>query len=131
MESELGRPHDYIPLAPKPRPRVTKEATQRLIVNIAQINAIAFKRNLRDKNHEYFQTSLYEIDRILKDRELLDDALPEETEEQMLYRTVPKAFHDLIHAFSKAASNELPPHRKYDHKIELEKEVPLGYSPLY
>jgi hypothetical protein len=33
--------------------------------------------------------------------------------------------------FSKAASDILPPHRSYDHKIILEKENTLTYSPLY
>jgi len=33
--------------------------------------------------------------------------------------------------FSKAASDELPPHRSYDHKIELESNAQLLYSPLY
>ena len=32
--------------------------------------------------------------------------------------------------FSKAASEELPPHRPYDHKIEIEGENTIGYSPL-
>ena len=33
--------------------------------------------------------------------------------------------------FSKRASDELPPSRLYDHKISLEKEHDLGFSPLY
>ena len=49
----------------------------------------------------------------------------------MLERTVPREFKDLIRAFSKADSNKLPPHRPYDHKIKLTKDVPLGYHPLY
>ena len=33
--------------------------------------------------------------------------------------------------FSKAASDQLPPHRSYDHRIPLESENTLGYSPLW
>jgi hypothetical protein len=33
--------------------------------------------------------------------------------------------------FSKSKSDKLPPHRLYDHKIELEGDNTLGYSPLY
>ena len=33
--------------------------------------------------------------------------------------------------FSKAASDRLPPHRSYDHYIQLEANNSLGYSPLY
>ena len=33
--------------------------------------------------------------------------------------------------FSKRASDELPPHRSYDHKIELDASTSLSYGPLY
>ena len=33
--------------------------------------------------------------------------------------------------FSKVASNQLPPHRSYDHKIQLEADCNLGFHPLY
>ena len=46
---------------------------------------------------------------------------------------VPDLYTKYADVFSKAASDILPPHRIYDHKIQLEKEVEgnLGYSPLY
>ena len=97
---------------------------------MAIINAPAFIRNLKDSTHEFFTTSLYEIDRILEDRNLETPA-EEETKEQMLRRTVPKEYHDLIDVFSKTASDELPPYRTYDHKIQLEGDLLIGYSPLY
>ena len=46
-------------------------------------------------------------------------------------RLLPKRYQDLKHIFSKAASDKLPPHRPYDHKIELEAENTLSYCPLY
>ena len=49
----------------------------------------------------------------------------------MLKRIVPRQFHDLIRAFSKADLNKLPPYRLYDYKIKLTKDVPLSYYPLY
>ena len=33
--------------------------------------------------------------------------------------------------FSKAASDELPPYRSYDHKIELDAGASLSYGLLY
>jgi hypothetical protein len=33
--------------------------------------------------------------------------------------------------FFKQASDTLPPHRSYDHKIELEDDHSLGHAPLY
>jgi transposase InsO family protein len=46
---------------------------------------------------------------------------------------VPDKYKDYAHVFSKAESNILPPHRPYDHKIQLEADgaSSLRYSPLY
>ena len=44
---------------------------------------------------------------------------------------VPQEYHDFLDVFSKKNSNTLPPHRKYDHKIYLEKEQKPGHAPLY
>ena len=117
---------------PRPNlPRVNKVQKEKpLTVDLAMISAPAFIRNLKDPTHEFFTTSLYEIDRILEDRNLETPA-EEETEEQMLRRTVPKEYYDLIDVFSKTASDELPLHRTYDYKIQLEGDLLIGYSPLY
>jgi hypothetical protein len=65
-------------------PRVDKlRNTKLVIIDLAMISAPAFIRNLKDPTHEFFTTSLYEIDRILEDRNLESPA-EEETEEQML-----------------------------------------------
>jgi hypothetical protein len=46
---------------------------------------------------------------------------------------IPPEYAEYSHVFSKAESDILPPHRSYDHKIELEGEgeKALKYSPLY
>ncbi len=44
---------------------------------------------------------------------------------------VPQEYHDFLDVFSKKDSNTLPPHRKYDHKIHLEKEQKPGHAILY
>ena len=49
----------------------------------------------------------------------------------MLYRTVPFKWHNLIKAFLKQEGDKLPPYRKYNYKIELKGDVPLGFRPLY
>jgi hypothetical protein len=61
----------------------------------------------------------------------LESPAEEETEEQILRRIVPKEYHDLINVFSKSTSDKLPPHRSYNHKIQLKGDLPMGYSPLY
>ena len=102
-------------------------------IDIALIGGTGFHLGMKRKENEFFMTSLYEIDRIIDEKTNPQSDGPEEieTEEDMLRRTVPQEFHDLIRAFSKKESNKLPPHRVYDHKIELEKDVPIGYHPLY
>jgi hypothetical protein len=44
---------------------------------------------------------------------------------------MPKEYHNLINVFSKSALDKLPPHRLYNHKIQLEGNLPIRYSPLY
>jgi hypothetical protein len=112
--------------------------------------------NLRAIDNKAFTTSLYEIDRILSDRaaELAsnesasnesasnesasnESASNESASNEALAwdeavkKVLPQEYWDYIDVFLKAESDKLPPHRPYDHKIELEAENTLGYSPLY
>ena len=57
--------------------------------------------------HELFSTSLYEINRLIEDRETAEE----------IDKSLPKAYKDYTDIFSKAVSNVLPPHRLYDYKI--------------
>lgn len=49
------------------------------------------------------------------------------TKDEVL-RRLPKEYHDLVEAFLPQKANELPPHRPYDHKIDL---IPGGTPPNY
>lgn len=42
-------------------------------------------------------------------------------------------YHDFLNVFSKEKTDELPPHKKHDHRIELKEEKKTGheYAPLY
>jgi hypothetical protein len=101
------------------------ERCTRTGLDIAAIGAVGFYFNLRKKTNELFSTSLYEVDRLLENRR----NSPPSTEEELAQ--VPEAYYDFIDVFSKTASDQLSPHRSYDHKIVLEKENTLIYSPLY
>ncbi|KAI0991397.1 hypothetical protein K3495_g16790, partial [Podosphaera aphanis] len=57
--------------------------------------------------------------------------LTEEEERAQLLAQLPPEYHDLAHVFSKRRANELPPHREYDHKINLDSEPELKQAPLY
>ena len=83
--------------------------------------------NLRRPENELFSVSLYELDRELERRELEDE--PEN--EAAIDEKLPAYLQEYRSVFSKAASDELPPHRSYDHKIELESNAQLLYGPLY
>jgi transposase InsO family protein len=131
---------------------------------ICEISATAFQLSTRRKDYEVFTTSLYEIDRLLEDtdppnaspnpleeqrlvrvsraNELAGIAqdlahaenknhyLPEEDE----FARLPELYQGYRDVASKAESNKLPPHRSYDHQIELEKgasTADLKFHPLY
>jgi hypothetical protein len=49
----------------------------------------------------------------------------------MLRRIILKEYYNLINVFSKSASDKLLLYRLYDHKIQLEGDLLIGYSPLY
>jgi hypothetical protein len=91
------------------------------------IGAAGFSRLCRHKGSTVFTTSLYEIDKLIEEK----TCLQEETPEQLVERQLPTQYADYKDVFSKAASDQLPPHRSYDHKIQLEGENNLGFSPLY
>jgi hypothetical protein len=46
-------------------------------------------------------------------------------------RVLPEIYKNYQDVFSKTASDVLPPHRSYDHKIELIRDNDLKFSPLY
>lgn len=96
-------------------------------ISIFGISAQAFHHNMNRKGSEFFQTSLYEINRILDERDEVED--PDTN--RLLDEKLPKEYSHLRRAFSKVDSDKLPPHRPYDHKIRLEAPLPDAYSPLY
>ena len=81
---------------------------------------------MKSKNSETFITSLYEIDKLIDLK-----CIPEEDpEEEGVRAKLPICYHDWLDVFSKKASDTISP-SPCDHRIELEKENTLGYSPLY
>jgi hypothetical protein len=86
---------------------------------------VGFYYNFKNADNELFSTSLYKIDRIIDKRRHSIISI----EEELAY--VPNIYKDFINIFSKIESDKLPPHRSYDHKITLENNNILKYSPLY
>ena len=106
-----------------------------LPVDIYCIGAGGFYWTLTKPDTKSFVTSLYEIDQIIEEKEAeaiqADSAQEELDNEELINQKLPCHCHDLKDVFSKAASDTLPPHHKYDLKIELERDHNLGFSPLH
>ena len=104
-------------------------------MDIYCINAVGFHRTLIKRNVTSFITSLYEIDRIIEQKEIKaiqeESADQEITNKELIERKLLRQHHLFKDVFSKAASDLLTPHRKYDLKIELERDHDLRISPLY
>ena len=132
MECELrGKP----PTRPITRKITRKRPANLPPVDIYCIGAVGFYRTLIKPDVTSFVTSLYEIDRVIEEKEAeaiqAESAQEELTNEELIDQKLPHQYHDLRDVFSKAASDTLPPHRKYDLKIELERDHELKFSPLY
>jgi predicted aspartyl protease len=111
---------------PKPRKRTRKTliADRKLAtIDIGMISANGFVLNCQDPGAVLFSITLEEID-----REILDQ---EATDQELVAQKIPVEHQDLKDVFSQAESDELPPHRTIDHKIVLDQENSLGFSPLY
>jgi transposase InsO family protein len=120
------------PYKKKPFPASPPSAPQQQTIDIAAVSAIGFHYNLRVPENEAFTTSIYEIDRVLQDRqETIDAQEQEEDYLEAIRKVLPPEYWKYQDVYSKSESDKLPPHRPYDHKIELEGENALGYSPLY
>jgi len=162
MHSQLSPQESDTPIDP-PRPSIAHHQRKQLaklsspkqqLVKVYAISAPTFHLTcLRNTGDEMFTTSLYEIDQLIVERAshvskaTSIDALTlelaarkksalqfaiaiQELDSEPPY---PSEYEAWKHVFSKAESNILPPHRAYDHKIELEGdgEKALKYSPLY
>jgi hypothetical protein len=144
MDLELSRGEE------KQRPSVAakcqtpkERAKQRLpAIDIQVISAAAVKLHLRQKENICFITSRLEIDCELEShaQEIMHEERdeshqrPKETEQQWLERILPIELWEYADVFSREASNVLPPHRSYDHKIQLKdlaSPESLEYSLLY
>jgi predicted aspartyl protease len=133
MDQELrGGPSPTNPPAKRMKPKLTKDNLPPL--DIYFIGAVGFNRTVKQPGVTPFITSLYEIDRMIEEKEIEEirrESDEEElTSEELIDRKLPPQYHDSRDVFSKMESDILAPHRPYDLKIELEKDQDLGFSPL-
>jgi hypothetical protein len=62
---------------------------------------------------------------------LAQESKVEERDKEQLRRFVPEQYHDYADVFSKTESKKLPPHRPYDHSIDLEEGTTPPFGPIY
>ena len=104
-------------------------------VDITLIESASFKQHMKHKNTEVFITSLYKINQTIEDKRLEEQQAEEMAEQELIQQQLPQQYKEYSDVFSKAASDELPPHRPNDYQIHLEDrtlpEQTIGHSPLY
>ncbi len=105
-------------------------------MNIAMIEAAAYKSLVKRLNVTTFAIIVTKIDRLLKTaRNKLEDVnLQELSHEEILKEVKAKLsskYHDYLDVFDRAMTDQLLSHRLYDHKIELIDEKTSFRSRLY
>jgi len=93
-------------------------------MNIAMIEAAAYRSLVKRLNVTTFVIIVTKIDRLLKTaRNKLEDVnIQELSHEEILKEVKAKLsskYHDYLDVFDRAMADQLPSHRLYDHKIEL------------
>ena len=118
-----------------PRQAHSKRTASLPPVDIYCIGAVGFYRTLIKPDATPFVTSLYEIDRLIEQKEIEEiqkESIQEElTNEELITQKLPSQYNDFRDVFSKAASDMLAPHWKYNLKIELKGKHDLGFSLLH
>lgn len=89
-------------------------------LEVRAVGAAPFALLVTKPNIELFAITMKDIEKALSKSALTDPAT-----------RLPPKYHDFLDVFSKDLANELPPHRKSDHKIPLHPGTTPGYGPLY
>jgi len=135
MKDQL-HPRRIEPSVKRPRlEAVTREALTAVGLDINVVGAAAFIMNARQKEVVIGHLSVYEVDQLIKDRQLpYEPDLEEEELRQLIQEKLPSpgyARATLAH-FLKRDSDVLPPHRDgVDYNIELTAKNTLSSSLLY
>lgn len=94
-------------------------------LDVCMISAAPFalltKRARKDpESYRVFAVTLKDVEKALAPKVTMDprEKLPEE-------------YHDFLDVFSKQEAGRLPPHRPYDHKIQLKEGAEPSFGPLY
>ena len=121
--------------APLPLLKPIKNPTQ---LDIAPISAGAFyKWNAswaKRKGARCFSLTIHQIDEATKGLnadEVIDLCQMSTQAKEEIRNKLPSEYHDFLDVFDKTQADKLPPHRSYDHKIELEVNERPPHSRIY
>jgi hypothetical protein len=64
-------------------------------------------------------------------RSTATESVGDDTSEDLIPDHIPSCYHDFADVFSKAKADILPPHRSYDHAIDLEPGASIPYGRIY
>ena len=131
--------------APPPalnRQKKTPQAPRKGDINM--ISAAAYHyltmKHARNKDYEFFAMSLNDINKVLDYIEPrmgirpipeINEAFTQKITLDQVERLLPTEFKDLLQTFDPNLAEQLPPHRVYDHKIELEGDPRTIKSRVY
>jgi hypothetical protein len=111
-------------------PVLPKSAYKDLIYGVGE--ARTFKEILPKETHDFIDHCFGGIHlRRISDEDaqiFLDKTNKGPRSEAEIRKLVPEKYHHLIEAFLPAEADKLPPHRQYDHKIEMIPGAPIPFS---
>ncbi|CAL8575042.1 hypothetical protein XPA_000987 [Xanthoria parietina] len=136
---------------PKPKPKAQAKKAGQLkkldldssTLSLNQIGAAPFLSIANKKDNKTFACSVKEIDQLLdwhnSNHEVgltvnaIEPGISENISNEELLRRIPIEHHARLQAFRKRKISELPPHREYDYRIELEDRQKIGnwHCPIY
>jgi hypothetical protein len=94
---------------------------EKSILDICAIAASPFMRRIKKEKLNVYAMTLYEINQALGIQDL---------QEKPLEEVIPKEYHEFLPLFSKVIPEILPPHRPYDHKIQLPDSFIPPFGPI-
>jgi len=100
-------------------------------IDIKIIRAAPFARLIRE-GMEVYQLHISPVSPHETLRtETTQNSKEKKTEQEILDKVVPPEYHDFANVFSEGEAKSLPPHRPYDHKIDLEEGMEPPFGKIY
>ena len=107
-------------------PAQTQPAQTQPQISCLEVSPKRLRRYARNHELQIYSVSREQVLDYLNQK----DPSPEE-EYQILRKSIPEKYHDLLPLFSRQGANQLPPHRQNDHEISLIPDAKLPTGPLY